>query len=383
MRHGLWGVVAVTLLAGCGGADRPRHATLRVEPRSALVDRPLRVSVGGLAAGGTATLRASWRGYDGVVWSSATPVHAREDGTAVVDSARWIGAMRPPRPSYFFPPPTHPTVVRLALSAGGDVVARATATRSVRTPSVRVRSLSVARDGLYGRFYATGRATRRPALVVLGGSDGGVPDLIAELLASHGYPSLALAYFGAPGLPRRLERVPLEYFARGLRWLRGQPGVDPRRTVVYGISRGAEAALLVASTFPRLAHGAIAMVPSYEVIGTQYGDAPAWTRRGRGLTAYRIIPVERITGPVLTAGAGEDAVWNSAGSVRQIELRLREHHFRFAHPHLVFAHAGHDVGTSIPNLPTSIDRDHWGGSRGPTAAARVALWRAVLDVLAA
>ena len=34
------------------------------------------------------------------------------------------------------------------------------------------------------------------------------------------------------------------------------------------------------------------------------------------------IPVERITGPVLTIGAGDDQVWSSAESVNQIEHRL-------------------------------------------------------------
>jgi hypothetical protein len=48
----------------------------------------------------------------------------------------------------------------------------------------------------------------------------------ASLLAMNGYPALALAYFAAPGLPATLAGVPLEYFARAVRLLRAQPGVD-------------------------------------------------------------------------------------------------------------------------------------------------------------
>jgi acetyl esterase/lipase len=68
----------------------------------------------------------------------------------------------------------------------------------------------------------------------------------AGLLAAHGYPTLSLAYFGEPGLPRELVNVPLEYFARAVRVLRRQPGVDPDHIAVMGDSRGGEAALLVA-----------------------------------------------------------------------------------------------------------------------------------------
>jgi acetyl esterase/lipase len=103
-------------------------------------------------------------------------------------------------------------------------------------------------------------------VVVFGGSEGGNFMIdAAGLLAAHGYPTLSLAYFGEPGLPKELVNVPLEYFARAVRVLRRQPGVDPDHIAVMGDSRGGEAALLVASTFPHLIHGAIGLVPSATV----------------------------------------------------------------------------------------------------------------------
>src|ERR671936_1469150 len=81
-------------------------------------------------------------------------------------------------------------------------------------------------------------------------------------LAGHGYPVLQLAYFREPGLPQSLTRIPLEYFERALGWLSRQPEVDPRRIVTWGWSRGGEASLLVAATFPELVHAAVAYVPS-------------------------------------------------------------------------------------------------------------------------
>jgi uncharacterized protein len=76
------------------------------------------------------------------------------------------------------------------------------------------------------------------AVLVLGGSEGGLPVRLPEALASRGHPTLAVAYFGLAGLPRTLANIPLEYFVTSLRWLARQPGVDPKRIVVVGASRG-------------------------------------------------------------------------------------------------------------------------------------------------
>ena len=163
---------------------------------------------------------------------------------------------------------------------------------------------------------------------------------VAGLLAAHGYPALSLAYFGEPGLPSELVRVPLEYFARAVRLLDGVPGVDPTHVVVMGDSRGGEAALLLAATFPRLIHGAIGLVPSASVYPAPAANLRAWTLHGTAVP-LEPIPVERITGPVLTVGAGDDQVWSSAESVHQIEQRLARHNFRFKHEGLVYPRAGH------------------------------------------
>ena len=64
-----------------------------------------------------------------------------------------------------------------------------------------------------------------PVVVVLNGSGGGINEPRAALYASHGYAALALAYFKAPGLSDYISNTPLEYFERGLDWLRAS-GVD-------------------------------------------------------------------------------------------------------------------------------------------------------------
>jgi dienelactone hydrolase len=65
---------------------------------------------------------------------------------------------------------------------------------------------------------------RHPAVLVVGGSEGGRPLRPAAWLASHGYVALALAYFRFEDLPPQLESIPLEYFQEALRWM-GSRGV--------------------------------------------------------------------------------------------------------------------------------------------------------------
>ena len=245
------------------------------------------------------------------------------------------------------------------------------------------------RDGLVGVLFTPRVRTRRPAVLVFGGSEGGNGMIdAAAVLAAHGYPTLALAYFGDPGLPSQLVNVPLEYFARAVRVLRRVPEVDPARIAVMGASRGGELALLLAATFPHLIHGAIGLVPSDDRL-------PGARGRAQGLDAARQAPAAR--GDPRRAdhrpGADRRARATTASgprgeSVEQIERRLTAHRFRFPHQGLVYEHAGHLIGSALPYLPANgatrrLRRDPARGRRRPgrPLAAHPALPRRARGVL--
>jgi dienelactone hydrolase len=214
-----------------------------------------------------------------------------------------------------------------------------------------VRELRVARDGLYGDWFTPAHSKRRgPAVVVIGGSNGGLraTPRFARSFAAAGYPALALAYFKEPGLPKTLEDIPLEYFADAIRWVAKQPGVDRNKIVLEGMSRGGEGVLLIASTFPNLVHGVVALVPDYQ---TNYG----WSLADKRVKSDELIRVERIRGPILTASGGKDQVWSSSVYTEQIEQRLDDKHFRFAHERLNFPAAGHALrGTASKIWPRTL-----------------------------
>jgi dienelactone hydrolase len=249
--------------AACGGST-PERVSLRALPRAQLFDQPVLIVVGGLRAGQSVTVALQSTDAAGVPWASAATVRADSHGQAGAGTGL-LWSMQPT---------THPgdeyyawrgaTQLNFTATARieGRTVASATLTRRLLPGTVTQRQTTAASAGFAGELFTPAGTGRRPAVVVLGGSSGGLPGFQASTLAARGYPALAVAYFNYPGLPQTLSRIPLEYFARALTWLSRQPGVDPAHVLVLGVSRGSEAALLLGVHYPRLVHGVIGMVPS-------------------------------------------------------------------------------------------------------------------------
>ena len=382
MRAGLAAMAAGLALAGCGSSSS--HPAISVTPRAGLIDAPPRIEVSGVDD--SAVVRASTVDGQRRRWTSTTRVaDLRRDPTRPL----WTlaGARQP-----FLPPPSG-FVVRLDLDVNGRTVAQTTIAR--RWTSAGERRESV-RGGLYGELFDPPGSGRHAAALVIGGSDGGLTTGgEAALLAAHGFPALALAYFGAPGLPRELKDIPLEYFASALRRLGAQPDVDPRRIVVVGVSRGGEAALLIGATYPRLVHGVVGLVPSNVVNPSLNGRSAAWTLAGRPVPHVRaedyrdpdpvrtpdaVMRAERVAGPILTASGGLDELWPSYDYTATLHERLAAHRFAYPHRDLRFESAGHGLGAAIPYLPTATDR-RLGGSAAADEAAKAALWPRILGFI--
>ena len=391
-------LVAVVLVstAGCGGSHSGSGVRVSVDRPVALRDVPLRITVTGLHPHERAALRATSRDQlgtptgirAGTQFVSSTPIRANSAGRVDLrgDAAmRVLWSLRPVgvgagTAAFSLLPPSSGEVVSLTVDG-----ARATIRRLDVAPGVRRRSI---RHPFYGEFFAPPTHTRRPGVLLFGGSEGGLSTSgIAQLYASHGYPTLALAYFAEPGLPRTLDRIPLEYFAGALRWLRRQPGVDPAKLAVEGISRGSEAAQLLGVHYPRFVHAVIAMVPAN---GAGCGIRPyysrggggacispyAWTYRGRpipsGSGPYTPFPFhdERTNGPIFLDCAGTDQLWESCPMAQAIVSRLRAHRFKHQVTFLQYPKAGHGVGDLVPNSDYgNTPLDGWSTYSNDRAAA--------------
>ena len=266
---------------------------------------------------------------------------------------------------------------------------------------------------MFGNFFAAKAAGRRPAILFIGGSEGGLqPGSGGPLggLTGAGYDVLYVCYFGCPGTPPHLISVPLETFDHALAWLETQPGIDPHRIGVVGGSKGAEAALLVAARHPELRAVVVGMPSSvaWPAITASGAPSPGWTLGGApvaflpyALASYAkrgifglyddalptepqhpdaVIQVERISAPLLMVCGEADTLWPSCRMTDEVAAR------RVAHgkpPPLILRYpdAGHGVFGPPPPKPTPALASLGGTAEG-NAAARADSWPKVLEFLA-
>ena len=375
--------LTVSLIAAAALAQQ--GARFENTPDTVLVDERFRVALSGLPPGQDVTIRVD--GNRGV-WHSSVSLRSDDRGHVdVADPMKLIWSAtgeRPAAPPAM--PPGGPGAVAQPWTFTAEVNGQAVATHTIQRRAVAegVRVVPVRERGLVGTAYLPAGAGPHPAMIVLPGSQGGLPGPGAHAggLASRGYVVLALAYFNAEGLPPLLQNIPLEYFATAVEWLKSQPAVDPARIGLLGTSRGGELALLLGATYPSAFRVVVANVPSNVVWPgiSDDSETPAWTLKGepvvsvpshftaadlklpgrerflkrlqdKAAAARAEIPVERIGGPLLMFSAKDDQVWPSDVFAPRVVDRLKAHGFKHPVEHYSYEDAGHQI--TRPFFPTS------------------------------
>lgn len=276
-----------------------------------------------------------------------------------------------------------------------------------------------------GSYFAPSREGTYPAVLALGGSDGGTPQYFADLLVPEGFACLSLAYWATPETQPWFTEIPLERIERGLRWLVNRPEAKTLggRVALVGVSKGAELALLVAASFPELVGSVVAYTPSSVIwqgfdLTLPAGETrSSWSFRGKALPYVSIplgtepaqsskgiswlpmteaglshdpegvhaatIEVEKCTGPVLLVSGGDDRVWPAARMCEMLTDRMASYGKSDRITHLHYPKAGHmlfpyfrPADTLVPEMLTDF-----GGSPEEDAAAHVDAWPRVLRCL--
>ncbi|MEL6427943.1 MAG: acyl-CoA thioesterase/bile acid-CoA:amino acid N-acyltransferase family protein [Planctomycetota bacterium] len=344
---------------------------------------PVAVRLTGLEPGAVVAVSAerTWGRRPASVHRSTATFRADADGnvdvrTAVPVEAPWEGA----DPAGFFwsmtptddavPEGRSSSVVLFSVDVDGDGAPDATATvRSVRGVE-GLRELPLG-DDYPGAFLLLPPAEEpAPVVVVLGGSEGGDSTArgVAPKLASRGFAVLGLPYYSPdrwgrerqfPDLPRAFHDIPVDRLERVRDLLAAREDVRGDRVALYGVSKGAELALLAASRIEGFA-AVVAIVPSDVVWegwgpGTEEGACSSFAWRGEALpfvpyvgmsaeiAKYRTgetvrirtphdagraahpdrvaparIDVESIDEPVFLLGGGADDTWDSGGMAKSV-----------------------------------------------------------------
>lgn len=288
--------------------------------------------------------------------------------------------------------------------------------------------IQVHENSLVGEYAAPADTARHPAVIVLGGIEGGIPNESFGF-ALAGYAAFSVAYFGAAPLPNAIERIPVERVSRAVDWLRDRPEVDPARIGIVGIAKGSELALLAAIRDPRIKSVAVISPTAYVWFAPKFDGNPdrsSWTiangevpyipidARGENTMArvaqtggtYQFrdlydaslagadresvktatIPVEKIAGPLLCVAGDDDREWDSAGACKTIAARRKAANRDARDQVAIEPGAGHALGLGGRPSPQTVPAGKMtlrlGGTPAANAQAGADAWNRTLTFLA-
>lgn len=423
------------------------QVTLTITPVDALIDVPRQIRIEQLTPNQHVRLSASTHRGDGVLWQSHAEFEADDSG--VVDltlqapiAGDYVGVS--PMGLIWSQKPVDSgsrevfaasvmdslvTTVRLSYA---DQTLETTFTQ--RLAADGVKRVEICEDGLVGTVFIPATPGPHPAILILNGSGGGINEPRGALYASHGYLAFSLAYFKAPGLSDYISNTPLEYFKKGLDWLRKTYKPKDNFVALNGQSRGGELVLLLASTYPEDVSAVVAYVPGAVVHSGQNAadpavgrEGPAWLLNGKPIThvwennktatwapfdegpaphrhdkaiwtalqdpaavARARIPVENINAPVILLSATDDGAWPSSFYSKMVYDKLHEVDFKHDVRWVDTPEAGHSI--VFPYIPTTqLVYTHPVSGKVSTSGGRADVnaisdensWAAIQDFLAA
>jgi dienelactone hydrolase len=310
-----------------------------------------------------------------------------------------------------------PLQVKLTATVAGHAPTSVTIEFIDALPAVKVEQLKEFPGAVFATLPAT---ARQPALIVLGGSEGGgsfARDR-APRFASRGFAVLGLPYYSPgrgereiPELPAAFADIPVDRLNVAFEWLKRRPEVDPSRVALLGASKGAEFVLIAASKF-KWVTSVVAIVPSDVVWegwgpGVEPGTRSSFAlngkplpfvpylefaqeldgfRTGRDVRMRRFqdkgraanpaaavkarIEVEKFRGPLLVIGGHDDQVWASGMMAQNIAERRAVAGLETVA--LIFPEAGHAIAGNgwLPTTQYNVGPSKVGGTPQANAAAQ-------------
>jgi dienelactone hydrolase len=308
-----------------------------------------------------------------------------------------------------------PLQVKLTATVQGRAPTSATIEFIDSLPAVQVEQVKEFPGAVFARLPGT---ERRPALILLGGSEGGgyVARDRSPRFASRGFAVLGLPYYSPgdreiPELPAAFADIPVDRLNAAFEWLKHRPDVDASRVALLGISKGAEFVLIAASRFKWIT-SVVAIVPSDVVWegwgpGVEPGTRSSFALRGKPLpfvpylgfaeelAGFRTgrevkmrrfqdsgraanpaaavkarIEVEKFRGPLLVIGGHDDQVWASGMMAQNISERRAAAGLPTVA--LIFPEAGHSLSGNgwMPTTQSNAGLSKSGGTPQANAAAQ-------------
>ncbi len=347
-----------------------------------------------------------------------------------IDVLGLFWSMRSKKNRMFIKHSPDPLVINIKIYDNDELLASEQVTRTFYQKNIVKKVLND--DAMIGTLFYPENSHSLPAVIIVGGSDAGVHESSAAMLASEGYAVLALAYFGRKGLPKGIVNIPLEYVDHAFQYLKNLSQVDQERCGIIGFSRGSELALLYASHFPNI-NSVIAVAPSAVVfpglVNMQPVDKPAWTYKNVPFPYFQVqrtkqdtlsffkhwilgkpysgldvlnrtiqdeqqlketaIIIENIKATMMFFAGEDDHIQPAVFFTKQMERCLQNHEYKNQNKFIYYENAGHfaPFPGHLPNLPqiTGNTQFHmeivFGGTKKDNAIAANDSWKQTVQFL--
>ncbi|XP_069820922.1 acyl-coenzyme A amino acid N-acyltransferase 1-like [Dendropsophus ebraccatus] len=403
---------------------------LKVSPEISLVDEPVKIQVSGLQPCQKITLRAWLKDERGKIFHSQAFYVSDMEGNVDLENSPATGgdydgvcpmglfwALKPSVPFLrlikrdvigspfhihlelyshleFNPFPKNPPATTVCIE------------RWYASPGVQ--RLPIRHGRIRGALFIPPGKGPFPGVIDLFGGVGGLIEFRSSLLASHGFASLALAYFGYDDLPKTLDHVDLKYFEEAVHFLTNHPKVSGAGVGVIGVSKGAEIALAMACFVPQVMaticiNGAISVTGqnlSYgnlKVRGIPYQSEKAIITYSGAFECARIygdptdpenqesrLPIEKAGSPIMFLVGENDQIYDSVlygklGKARAEKYGKKDVYLR------CYPGAGHLLEPpGSPLCPVSLNVLSgmplmWGGELVGHCKAQEVSWRETLN----
>uniref|UniRef100_A0A3P9PDA8 Acyl-CoA thioester hydrolase/bile acid-CoA amino acid N-acetyltransferase domain-containing protein n=1 Tax=Poecilia reticulata TaxID=8081 RepID=A0A3P9PDA8_POERE len=357
---------------------------LTAAPVRALVDEQVGIRGHFLPPRCPVTLHARMHSDEGDLWESFAHYNADERGTFSLTCDPSVGGSylgcEPMGLFWSMQPATgereglrlrkknveSPYVVHISLLEGHvslpasegqrSELAAVTAERWYIAPGVK--RIEINQNGLVGTLFIPPGPGPFPAMLDLWGMVGGLQEYRSSLLASRGYASFSLAYFGHRDLPGPLNRINVgdSYFKAAFLLLQDHPQVVSDRVGILGLSFGCYLTLRIPTK------------TGVKVLTLNYLGNKSW------------VPHINLSNVFASS--------NSWFLDLQIEERLRSAGKSHLFTRLSYPGAGHLIEppyspcarASISDVSAAVTM-MWGGHPAPHAAAQEDAWKKILDFL--
>ena len=370
--------LSLTMSLLSAAAIESETPSITIDPSTVIRGDPVAITVTGLEPGSIATIVSKRKhGRDDVLYQTAATYIADAEGLIAPAEDRPLAAQwRSVDPTGLFwamrgtgspaPEAWSRDEVRFELHIDADTNPDATAILNMPAATEGLVETPLGDDHPNAFILRPPGDEPLPAIIILGGSEGGDSSAraFAPRFASRGYAAVGMPYYGGgiEGLPQAFADLPLDRLELVRDILRERDDIETNNIGVWGVSKDAEYALAAASRIDGFAAvAAVAAIVPSDVIWEGWGAGPgvrpsSFSWRGESLphvpylgmgaefgkydrdqkvairtphdagrlsnpdrVAPARIAVEDIAAPVFLVGGDSDETWDSGGMARNIE----------------------------------------------------------------